>query len=455
MIVKFLRNKGGGSARATMDYLLGKDRNRQGAVVLAGDPDITEQLAENLQFKNRYTVGVLSFAENDLSHKAKQEIMKSFERTLLPGFERDQYDITWIEHRDKDRLELNFVIPKVELNTGRAMNPYFDRVDRDRVDTWKNLVNAEYDLHDPNDPANRQTLTTAKDIPKDKQEAQTAITGYLMGQIAQGKVKDRQDILRALESDLGLSVARITPNAISIKDPTNENGRNIRLKGEIYADTFRFEQNYSAENDRASRTFGQGRERRIQAARTKLTELVEVKRKYNQDRYSRIREPDKTAGRYSSTLQNDNSEYWGAAIRNHSGIDTDDSMDRQAVERQKGRTGPDQRPDRTSQQFSKNKGAQTELGNDQRLHERLQQLAERSRRAAERLTGKFDHQNSAAQAIDRSQSTAERTDRAITITGEQIGKREQQASEHQRTAASFAKGNGIQAKSEMKTSKGR
>ena len=30
MIVKFLKNSGGGSAKATMDYLLGKDNDRKG-----------------------------------------------------------------------------------------------------------------------------------------------------------------------------------------------------------------------------------------------------------------------------------------------------------------------------------------------------------------------------------------------------------------------------------------
>ena len=49
--------------------------------------------------------------------------MQSFEETLLAGLERDQYDITWIEHTDKGRLELNFVIPNVELSTGSDYSP--------------------------------------------------------------------------------------------------------------------------------------------------------------------------------------------------------------------------------------------------------------------------------------------------------------------------------------------
>lgn len=124
MIVKFLPNKGGGSAKATMNYMLGKDRDREGAKLLRGNPLLTERLADNLDFKNRYTVGVLSFEESDIAEKSKHEIMARFEESLLAGLDPDQYDITWIEHRDKGRLELNFIIPNVELGTGKRLQPY-------------------------------------------------------------------------------------------------------------------------------------------------------------------------------------------------------------------------------------------------------------------------------------------------------------------------------------------
>lgn len=73
-----------------------------------------------------YTVGVLSFEEIDISNTAKREIMADFEKSLLAGLDQDQYNICWVEHRDKDRLELNFVIPNVELTTGKRLQPYYD-----------------------------------------------------------------------------------------------------------------------------------------------------------------------------------------------------------------------------------------------------------------------------------------------------------------------------------------
>ena len=32
------------------------------------------------------------------------------------------------------------------------MNPYFDKVDRDLVNTWKNVTNHKYGLTNPDDP---------------------------------------------------------------------------------------------------------------------------------------------------------------------------------------------------------------------------------------------------------------------------------------------------------------
>ena len=94
----------------SIDYLLGRDRDREGARLLQGDPDLSVAIADSSGFDTRYTVGCLSFEEQDLDEQAKRKIMASFEDTLMAGLERDQYNITWVEHRDKGRLELNFFI---------------------------------------------------------------------------------------------------------------------------------------------------------------------------------------------------------------------------------------------------------------------------------------------------------------------------------------------------------
>lgn len=63
-----------------------------------------------------------------------------------------------MEHGTRDG-RLNFVIPNMELQTGKRLQPYYDRADRPRIDARQTLVNHHYGLHDPNAPENRRTLT--------------------------------------------------------------------------------------------------------------------------------------------------------------------------------------------------------------------------------------------------------------------------------------------------------
>nr|QIS34445.1 hypothetical protein [Leclercia adecarboxylata] len=67
---------------------------------------------------------MLSFAEADLPPGQREKLIASFERVLMPGLDKDQYSVLWVEHTDKGRLELNFLIPNTELLTGKRLQPY-------------------------------------------------------------------------------------------------------------------------------------------------------------------------------------------------------------------------------------------------------------------------------------------------------------------------------------------
>ena len=284
MIVKILKNKGGGSAKATMNYLLGKNRDRDGAKILQGDPDLTERLADNCKFKNRYTVGVLSFEEQNIPEKHKREIMDSFEKSLLAGLEHDQYDITWIEHTDKGRLELNFVIPNVELTTGKRLQPYYDKADRPLVENWKQVINHEYGLTDPHDPSKAKVLQIDQhNLPKSIREIQEKIGMVVCQQIEQGNINNRSDVIAMLEG-AGFEIARLTPKNISIKNP--DGGRNIRLKGVIYEDR-QLSQELGAEHSQASRDFRTTATERYRTALTKLQGLTDSKQARNREIFNR------------------------------------------------------------------------------------------------------------------------------------------------------------------------
>ncbi|MDU0220283.1 nuclease, partial [Escherichia coli] len=88
-IVKFhVRGKGGG--RGPVDYLLGRERNREGATVLQGSPEEVRELIDATPFAKKNTSGGLSFAEEELPPGGREKVMARFGRGLVPGLEKKQ-----------------------------------------------------------------------------------------------------------------------------------------------------------------------------------------------------------------------------------------------------------------------------------------------------------------------------------------------------------------------------
>ena len=287
MIVK-IHSRGAGSGSGPVDYLLGKDRQREQASVLRGDPERICELIDSCDFARSYTSGVLSFQEPDIADSEKSRLMDEWEQTLMTGLDRDQYNCLWVEHRDKGRLELNFVIPNIELQSGKRLQPYFDRADRPRVNAWQTLTNDRLGLRDPNDPLNRRPITQASDLPRDKQQAAEKITAGLMNLMQQGEIRSRQDVVKQLER-YGLSVARETKTSISIADP--DGGKNIRLKGMIYERDFKFGEGLRGEIEAAGAGYRAEREARVREAGNVYQRGLEIKLAEHQQRYPRTERP--------------------------------------------------------------------------------------------------------------------------------------------------------------------
>lgn len=274
MIVKFhARGTGGGAG--PIQYLLGREYDREGATLLRGDPDEVAALIDSSQYAKKYTSGVLSFAEADLPPAQKQALMTSFEEALLPGMEAQQYSCLWVEHRDKGRLELNFVIPNIELTSGKRLQPYYHAADKRRVEAWATIQRAELKLADPHDPARRRALVTPRDLPPDRQKAAEQITSGLLALAEKGEIKSRTDVVKTL-TDAGFTVARETKSSISIADP--DGGKNLRLKGALYERDFRLSPELRKEIRDASWSYRTDVGKRLQEARADLAGAIEIKR---------------------------------------------------------------------------------------------------------------------------------------------------------------------------------
>jgi len=291
VIVRFFR-RGRGGGKGPTQYLLGRDGQREGATLLRGDPELVSDLIDASRFARRYTSGCLSFAEADLPPGAAQAMMSEFEKVLMPGLEPRQYACLWVEHRDKGRVELNFLIPNTELLTGKRLQPYYHAADMRRVDAWATIQRDRWGLADPNQPERRQALVTPRDLPRDRQAAADAITAGLLAQADQGHIKDRAGVLEALHG-AGFKVGRVTKSSISIEPP--EGGQNLRLKGALYDENFRAGDQLRAAIEEAGQRYRAGHSERLAGARATLEEGLRIKRQENHRRHPADRAVDAPA----------------------------------------------------------------------------------------------------------------------------------------------------------------
>lgn len=270
MIVKFFKGDHS-SVTNGLEYLEGGTKRRKVAPeLLSGNPTITrELLKEASRFSKAFTYGCLSFEEQDIPAGQKQSLMKSFEETLMTGLEPDQYDIVWIEHRDKDRLELNFHIVNMELSTGKALTPYVHSRDVKRIDTWKCIANDHYGFSDPNDPSRQRTFTFGNNN-QTRRDMMTQLDTYLFQLAGDGELNSQDDVKNALDAINGVSVIRTTKSSISIKVDGQEKA--IRMKGEMYGKRYGGIENLAEQQEERSRLFNQKRDERTKANKKGLSE---------------------------------------------------------------------------------------------------------------------------------------------------------------------------------------
>jgi len=295
MLIKFFKRPTkaitggkGGSPRASMNYLLSKKDGE--FKILQGNPELSVGLAEAMESVNPYSVGCLSFEEANIPEEDKKVIMQRFEESFLAGLDADQYNICWIEHTDKGRLELNFFVPNVELSTGKRLNLYYDRADRHLAESFKKAINLEYGLTSPDAPEKRQTVSIDKSLPKNTKDAVAALNGLIEGEFKLGNIQNRQDVVNCFEKH-GFEIARQGKDYLSIK---NESGRNIRLKGVFYEQFFEADKECRAIAE-AERGGSRERDRRaIEQAREHLLKSIEAKLCENRQRF-------KSSGRESKS----------------------------------------------------------------------------------------------------------------------------------------------------------
>ena len=247
MLIKpFPHGKGDGGK--PVNYLVRQDypgRKETPPVVLRGDPELTKALIDSIDREWKFTAGVCAWGpEDSIAPEKENELMDRFEAVAFAGMAPDQYNILWVRHSHAGHHELHFVIPRMELSTGKAFNAFPPGWERDFA-PLRDLENIRNGWSRPDDPERARLFTpSSADITEarltrwgrnpnkaEKEKAREAINAYIKVRVENGAVRDRADVVTALR-EAGLDINREGKDYITVMDP--ESRDKIRLKGGVY-----------------------------------------------------------------------------------------------------------------------------------------------------------------------------------------------------------------------------
>ena len=183
MIVKMFKSNKQPIKRA-FNYLLNQRVNNGTAKLLKGNRELAESLELKSKAKTKYFSGVLSFAEREkhFTEEEKMEIIEAFERTFCPDdYLRERLNFTWIQHTDKKRLELNFVVNSTFRNDPDKLLKdkkefyHWHKPQIKRFDAFRDFIDAKYGLASVHENGSQHIFTMPDYQIKSRDDVETLV----------------------------------------------------------------------------------------------------------------------------------------------------------------------------------------------------------------------------------------------------------------------------------------
>ena len=258
--------------------------------------------------KNRWSwsSGVLTFSET-LDDKTKLEIIDEWRETFFCGFLASQYNDLWINHEDKNRTELHYIMPRLELSSGLAFNPYFVKRDFHKKDLFQEYINLKYNLTSFKDNRGITSRYDNKNWNNDIANLKKDIDKEVLSLITKGLINNRDEMIEYMR-EVGFEIAHLGKESISFthEDVVNKNGEtfNITMKGKQYGESYRNWESLEAEVIRESQTVGRGVPRDIDKIREELDAIIKKQAHTNRKQYDHKDRRDVEQNRDTSTHKN-------------------------------------------------------------------------------------------------------------------------------------------------------
>ncbi len=211
--------------------------------IIRGDAGYTKSLdGLTAKYGVQVTSGVIAFRDNEnITDKQMEKLLDDFENSFIGSDMRDKVNVLYVEHWDKGNREVHFVANNVAiLDDGRTryFNPFppgheklanaFVALKNDEFGfeqvVEKKVLKTEYTGEE------RKALRSGHHNFKDL-DNKARFDKSMKHLVLTGEIKNRKELIEHLEQE-GYQFSRIGNDYISLK---NEHGRNMRLRGGIYA----------------------------------------------------------------------------------------------------------------------------------------------------------------------------------------------------------------------------
>lgn len=300
MIIKFFRS-GTSNGHAPVNYLLSdKDHEKNTRsvkpAVLLGDPDMTKALINSMENKWKYTSGVFSFRENE--HPTDKELkllLSDFLKTFAPGM-KDRLDLLAVKHEDKGRLEVHFLVPRMDLETGKAFNiapP--GRKTTQICELFKRSWNERFGFEDVvQDPfkAKKNQFETVVPTFKKQHDLKQWVSKFARALHSQGLANNRDDLMDVLTSK-GFTITRKGQDYVSVKHASMTKA--VRLKGLAFTEGVDYKQAFQTFKEQNAVHFAF----MSQQDQSNLKSLVSERRAFNAHRFEFRTRMDVLAGHHT------------------------------------------------------------------------------------------------------------------------------------------------------------
>jgi len=243
----------------------------------------------NKEKQNPYVCGVLSFEEEAIKKELKEKIISEFEDLLFAGIEQENRPpVLWVEHNDKGRVELNYLTFN-QLQDKRAYTVYYDKSDRDLVNTYSEIINYENNLSSPFEQRDHRNTLINKpknDTPQEKKDFINNLNNHILALIISGELSNREETIKYIESIDGVKINRIRKDRISIKCDTFKDDKPLILRGDIYEEN----RNYSDYTTEYKGTISRDPElvkSKLRELASEHSKLIEKRTNKNKQRYKK------------------------------------------------------------------------------------------------------------------------------------------------------------------------